>query len=36
MLAWNRVRCRLPLDDDEVARVVASITRLHEGKGQAE
>jgi len=36
MLAWNRVRCRPPLDDDEVARVVASITRLHEGKGQAE
>ncbi len=32
LLAWNRVRCRPPLDDDEVARVVASITRLHEGK----
>jgi hypothetical protein len=29
MLAWNRARCRPPLDDDEVARVVASITRLH-------
>jgi bifunctional DNA primase/polymerase-like protein/primase-like protein len=32
LLAWNRVRCRPPLDDDEVARVVASITRLHEAK----
>jgi hypothetical protein len=30
LLAWNRQRCRPPLDDDEVARVVASITRLHE------
>jgi hypothetical protein len=30
MLAWNRVRCRPPLDDAEVAQVVASITRLHE------
>ena len=30
MLAWNRTRCRPPLDDDEVAAVVASITRLHE------
>ena len=32
LLAWNRVRCRPPLDDDEVAHVVASITRLHEAK----
>ena len=32
MLAWNRMRCRPPLDDEEVARVVASITRLHEAK----
>jgi Bifunctional DNA primase/polymerase, N-terminal/Primase C terminal 1 (PriCT-1) len=32
LLAWNRLRCRPPLDDDEVARVVASITRLHEAK----
>ena len=32
LLAWNRVRCKPPLDDDEVARVVASITRLHETK----
>jgi hypothetical protein len=30
MLAWNRMHCRPPLDDDEVAGVVASITRLHE------
>jgi hypothetical protein len=30
MLAWNRMRCRPPLDDAEVAQVVASITRLHE------
>ncbi len=29
MLAWNRLRCRPPLDDAEVAQVVASITRLH-------
>ena len=32
MLAWNRLRCRPPLDDEEVARVVASITHLHEAK----
>jgi hypothetical protein len=30
LLAWNRSRCRPPLPDDEVARVVASIVRLHE------
>ncbi|MFM2130019.1 MAG: hypothetical protein RL477_1565, partial [Pseudomonadota bacterium] len=30
MLAWNRARCRPPLDDDEVKGVVASIARLHE------
>ncbi len=30
MLCWNRIRCRPPLDDLEVARVVQSITRLHE------
>lgn len=29
MLAWNRVRCRPPLDDAEVAGVVKSIARLH-------
>jgi hypothetical protein len=32
MLCWNRVRCRPPLDDDEVARVVSSITRLHQDR----
>jgi len=32
LLAWNRIRCRPPLDDAEVAQVVASITRLHEVK----
>ncbi|MCX7960086.1 MAG: bifunctional DNA primase/polymerase [Burkholderiales bacterium] len=30
LLAWNRLRCRPPLEDDEVARVVDSIARLHE------
>ncbi|GIX28659.1 MAG: DNA replication protein [Burkholderiales bacterium] len=30
LLAWNRARCRPPLADDEVARVVESILRLHE------
>lgn len=30
MLCWNRTRCRPPLDDDEVARTVLSIIRLHE------
>lgn len=29
LLAWNRVRCRPPLADDEVARVVENIGRLH-------
>jgi hypothetical protein len=29
LLAFNRVRCRPPLPDDEVAQVVASIARLH-------
>ncbi len=34
LLAFNRVRCRPPLPDDEVAQVVASIMRLHEsGRG---
>jgi hypothetical protein len=32
LLAWNRMRCRPPLDDAEVAHVVASITRLHESE----
>jgi hypothetical protein len=38
LLAWNRGRCRPPLPDDEVARTVASIVRLHEredGAGDA-
>jgi len=30
LLAFNRVRCRPPLADDEVSQVVVSITRLHE------
>ncbi len=30
MLAWNRTRCRPPLDDAEVAQVVRSISRLHD------
>jgi hypothetical protein len=30
LLCWNRERCAPPLDDAEVASVVASITRLHE------
>ena len=29
LLAWNRMRCRPPLPDDEVASVVESIARLH-------
>ncbi len=29
MLCWNRVRCRPPLDDKEVARTVESVTRTH-------
>jgi hypothetical protein len=29
LLCWNRVHCRPPLDDDEVARTVESITRTH-------
>jgi hypothetical protein len=30
LLAWNRMRCRPPLDDAEVVQVVHSITRLHD------
>lgn len=30
LLAWNRTRCRPPLADEEVARVVQSIARLHD------
>ncbi|HEX4598585.1 MAG TPA: primase alpha helix C-terminal domain-containing protein, partial [Burkholderiaceae bacterium] len=32
MLAWNRVRCRPPLADMEVASVVESIARRHEAE----
>jgi hypothetical protein len=34
LLCWNRVRCQPPLSDDEVARTVESITRLHEREEQ--
>lgn len=34
LLSWNRQRCSPPLDDDEVARVVTSITRLHDREDQ--
>jgi hypothetical protein len=30
LLCWNHERCRPPLPDDEVIRIVQSITRLHE------
>ncbi|MEQ8816346.1 MAG: bifunctional DNA primase/polymerase [Thalassobaculum sp.] len=33
MLAWNRLRCRPPLDDAEVAQVVGNISRLHQERG---
>jgi hypothetical protein len=33
LLAWNRMRCRPPLNDAEVAQVVANIVRLHEHQG---
>lgn len=36
MLAWNRLRCRPPLDDPEAAQVVASIVKLHGEEGAAE
>jgi hypothetical protein len=29
LLGWNRLRCQPPLPDDEVARTVESISRLH-------
>jgi len=29
LLAWNRIRCRPPLEDAEVAQVVSNIVRLH-------
>ena len=30
LLAWNRMRCRPPLDDAEVAQFVTNIVRLHD------
>jgi hypothetical protein len=36
LLAWNRVRCRPPLPDEEVARVLRSIARLHEREAAPE
>lgn len=36
MLAWNRERCKPPLNDAEVASVVSSITRLHENESTYE
>src|SRR3989441_6168493 len=35
LLCWNRVRCRPPLVDEEVASVVTSIRRLHERDAEA-
>jgi len=34
LLAWNRLRCRPPLEDAEVAQVVANIVRLHSEEGE--
>lgn len=36
LLAWNRQRCRPPLDDAEVAQVVRNIVRLHQRDEAAE
>lgn len=36
LLCWNRVRCRPPLEDEEVARVVASIAELHDRRAPPE
>lgn len=36
LLTWNRGRCRPPLSDHEVARVVESISRLHEREASGE
>ncbi|MBS1213170.1 MAG: Bifunctional primase/polymerase [Proteobacteria bacterium] len=30
LLCWNRLRCRPPLSDEEVVRILDSITRLHQ------
>jgi hypothetical protein len=35
LLAWNRLRCRPPLPDEEVARVVNSIAQRHQQETQA-
>lgn len=35
MLAWNRTRCRPPLDDEEVIRTVRSIEKTH-ARGKAD
>ena len=34
LLCWNRQRCHPPLSDDEVARIVESITRTRERHAQ--
>jgi NTP pyrophosphatase (non-canonical NTP hydrolase) len=34
--AWNREHCEPPLPIGEVARVVESIARLHERRGEEE
>lgn len=36
LLAWNRLRCRPPLDDAEVVEVVGNILRLHQQEERAE
>jgi len=35
LLTWNRLRCRPPLPDEEVGRVVNSIAQLHEQETRA-
>lgn len=36
LLSWNRIRCRPPLDDEEVLRTVKSIARTHHRQHQAD
>ena len=36
LLAWNRLRYRPPLEDAEVAEVVASITKLHDSRNASD
>lgn len=36
LLCWNRVRCRPPLSDEEVARTVESIRRTHARPGDGD